>query len=981
MSVIIELATAAMTTLLNAPKLQLVNTSCVKAKVEDHAFNVGEAFSKLAKMSNDITIIGNDGSATLANRLLLGVFSPTLRPILFDQLTTIPTIIIPDLSSNAIKHLVNLLGSGSSASHSVAFKDLHDITEAAKTLQIDLTDIVWETIKQEPKIDISEQAKDCDVDIVIAGNANPENSDHITDASNPDIDMNDQTTINSVGYDQVSITDDDQASVKNDQTSGIKIDQVRNYLSVGDECQTNFDELPFSDKQNVSSVSVEIGSLPQPNQDNYKMLLGGQMENLIKDEIMIRSEVSDYESHEIQSNLYQTNSEIDNLANIDHDNIKMFINHTEPSLYNGNIDDGNYKMNVNHAEQTGYDNFERLKDNAAPSIDDNTFANAFNLSSKDSLETLSESSMEIPQVNATLIETSMEIPQVNSTLIETSMETPQENGTPIETSMKIPQVNGTIIEPSMEIPQENENKALKTVCQVCSKEEINFTTLKTHYIASHFGGKLKLAFGALVAEKTCVLCNKAFSSMANAFRHIGYAHNKLNEILVQDGLIPLPDSSYGGSSKRKSEKHDVSSKKLKTDSDINTERLLVDLDGMSDIKVEEIGVTPAVEDLFQKTAVEDILREETSVKMTNDIEENDKGDDDRDPLTCQICNLKKSTTTILQQHYINSHYTRKLKDRYEHLIVGNYCNDCDIQFKSVIKALGHLGIEHQKLNEILDEEGFLVLIPTKQEDISGLSKKIISVKAEDDELKDNDKYVTDDKSASEEKKVINSDVLASFESVDKSEKDIVAINHIEAKKESVELKLETQTVLLDKIGTSKEEINLIANTTAKFMCDVCAATFEKKNGFIRHTLTNRHYFTCDICETNFRKKDKFESHKIGCLPKKNETPSALDNDDESKVNIESNVSEKENGNDELVVKNESETMEPISKIKTESATKTEAKRTTTAIACEICGEKFDNKKNFFRHCLMKNHYFTCDICGKSFKKKMEYTTHQKSCTI
>ena len=100
-----------------------------------------------------------------------------------------------------------------------------------------------------------------------------------------------------------------------------------------------------------------------------------------------------------------------------------------------------------------------LKDNVEPSIDDNNFENSFNSSFEDSFETLPET--------------------------------------------------------SMEIPQENENKALKTICQVCSEEEIHFTALKTHYIAAHFGGKLKSEFGDLVVKKTCVLCNKAFSSIIN----------------------------------------------------------------------------------------------------------------------------------------------------------------------------------------------------------------------------------------------------------------------------------------------------------------------------------------------------------------------------------------------------------------------------------------------------------------------------------
>ena len=410
---------------------------------------------------------------------------------------------------------------------------------------------------------------------------------NITLKNNQTIFKNDQTSVDngqtsddqiSVKNDQTSVNNDEtntSASIINDKTSvennqnSIKNDQVRNDLHISAKYQTNFDELPFCDEQNISSVRVETGSLSQPDDYNYTMLLdqvkpnldkanldksnnydqNEEMENAIKKEIMIKSEVIDYEYptnshqlnvhdnqsslyqtngqietlakidhdnysmyeypanfhqlnvHENQSNLYQTNGEIETLAKIDHDNYKMYVNHTEQSLYDGEIDHDNYKMYINQTEQTLYngdidhaeqrpysdgdyntnanneyksehDNSEMLKDNVEPSIDDNTFENSFNSSFEDSFETLSET--------------------------------------------------------SMEIPQEGENKALKKICQVCSKEEINFTALKTHYIAAHFGGKLKSKFGDLVVEKTCVLCKKAFSSMANAFRHIGYAHNKLN---------------------------------------------------------------------------------------------------------------------------------------------------------------------------------------------------------------------------------------------------------------------------------------------------------------------------------------------------------------------------------------------------------------------------------------------------------------------
>ena len=48
-----------------------------------------------------------------------------------------------------------------------------------------------------------------------------------------------------------------------------------------------------------------------------------------------------------QSNLYQTNGQIETLANI-YNKYKMYVNNTEQSLYDGDIEYDNYKIYVNH---------------------------------------------------------------------------------------------------------------------------------------------------------------------------------------------------------------------------------------------------------------------------------------------------------------------------------------------------------------------------------------------------------------------------------------------------------------------------------------------------------------------------------------------------------------------------------------------------------------------------------------------------------
>ena len=75
-------------------------------------------------------------------------------------------------------------------------------------------------------------------------------------------------------------------------------------------------------------------------------------------------------------------------------------------------------------------------------------------------------------------------------------------------------------------------------CQLCGKEEENLSLLKVHLVLKHFLPDIKARYKSLYDEGMCLLCSKPYPS-TSIWQHIGCVHNKLDEILLDNGLSPL----------------------------------------------------------------------------------------------------------------------------------------------------------------------------------------------------------------------------------------------------------------------------------------------------------------------------------------------------------------------------------------------------------------------------------------------------------
>ena len=75
-------------------------------------------------------------------------------------------------------------------------------------------------------------------------------------------------------------------------------------------------------------------------------------------------------------------------------------------------------------------------------------------------------------------------------------------------------------------------------CQLCGKEEENLSLLKLHLVLKHFLSDIKKRYKSLYDDGACGLCSKPYPS-TSIWQHIGAVHNKLDEILLENGLTPF----------------------------------------------------------------------------------------------------------------------------------------------------------------------------------------------------------------------------------------------------------------------------------------------------------------------------------------------------------------------------------------------------------------------------------------------------------
>jgi len=115
--------------------------------------NVSEAFSDMLESESLLKIFSKDRNISVVNKNLMRFTSPLINSILYDvPCCTSSMILIPDVSKAAVDHVLSIIISGFSDFNSVSIKQIQEVQETAKILQIDLTDLDY--VKKSSIVDL-----------------------------------------------------------------------------------------------------------------------------------------------------------------------------------------------------------------------------------------------------------------------------------------------------------------------------------------------------------------------------------------------------------------------------------------------------------------------------------------------------------------------------------------------------------------------------------------------------------------------------------------------------------------------------------------------------------------------------------------------------------------------------------------------------------------------------------------------------------
>eukprot|EP00092_Neocalanus_flemingeri_P038293 GFUD01041684.1.p1 GENE.GFUD01041684.1~~GFUD01041684.1.p1 ORF type:complete len:492 (-),score=102.99 GFUD01041684.1:10-1485(-) len=183
------------------------------------------------------------------------------------------------------------------------------------------------------------------------------------------------------------------------------------------------------------------------------------------------------------------------------------------------------------------------------------------------------------------------------------------------------------------------------ICEVCSEMFTTTDSLWLHHCEEHFLVQLQnnLNNSAKTRKGQCNICDLKLKSRMELAVHMGTNHQKLNELLMAKGYMPL----------------------------------------------DAFGIHTNDEDV----AFAD--KEEITIKKDIDIVH-----------TCEICGVGVKHLYSLWRHICSTHYMKKLKQDYSHLVKDwLQCDICGVKADHPDNLMKHIGIYHFKLNDILANQG------------------------------------------------------------------------------------------------------------------------------------------------------------------------------------------------------------------------------------------------------------------------------------
>jgi len=209
------------------------------------------------------------------------------------------------------------------------------------------------------------------------------------------------------------------------------------------------------------------------------------------------------------------------------------------------------------------------------------------------------------------------------------------------------------------IPVENEDYYICKLpsCQtIIQFENCGARSKILNHYTSHFQRELEQTYGHLITEEQqCTLCQKDLRNFIKSkiWIHIGVTHDKTNDILTKRGIDPISTN------------------------------------------------------IRMKRKASDAFREEVSPRF----DESHPGLDyqmtpSHKTNTCKICGQVTQNRKRLLGHYCTKHYIDRLGMMEFEFIEKNKCVHCDKDFIGAKKSskVIHIGVEHKKIFEILEED-------------------------------------------------------------------------------------------------------------------------------------------------------------------------------------------------------------------------------------------------------------------------------------
>eukprot|EP00092_Neocalanus_flemingeri_P019759 GFUD01021399.1.p1 GENE.GFUD01021399.1~~GFUD01021399.1.p1 ORF type:complete len:570 (-),score=121.60 GFUD01021399.1:86-1795(-) len=109
-------------------------------EIQEHI--VTEVFAELLDPTYELKIFTKDGNVSIVSRDLLRFFSPLVNSIFKDvPCCTNSMVFIPESSKASVDHVLSIIGSGITDFNALSIKQIQEVQETAKMLEIDLTNM------------------------------------------------------------------------------------------------------------------------------------------------------------------------------------------------------------------------------------------------------------------------------------------------------------------------------------------------------------------------------------------------------------------------------------------------------------------------------------------------------------------------------------------------------------------------------------------------------------------------------------------------------------------------------------------------------------------------------------------------------------------------------------------------------------------------------------------------------------------------